>query len=102
MENAYNTPDFILAGYMEGCLEAWNAATQQRETWYGRDAAPSETVVLDNPEAGPISDFATVIAARLLPLNSPHIPPVADAIRSSFKEGIALGREERDESEAND
>ena len=40
-ENASNTPDFILAQYLTACLAAWNTATQQRETWYGRDARPS-------------------------------------------------------------
>lgn len=40
-ENASNTPDFILAQYLLGCLAAWNQAVQQRETWYGRDARPT-------------------------------------------------------------
>lgn len=40
-ENWSNTPDFILAQYMMGCLEAFEQAVQQRETWYGRDARPS-------------------------------------------------------------
>jgi hypothetical protein len=40
-ENASNTPDFILAQYLIGCLEAFETAVQQRETWYGRDARPS-------------------------------------------------------------
>lgn len=40
-ENTSNTPDFILAQYLLGCLAAWNTATQQRETWYGRDARPT-------------------------------------------------------------
>lgn len=40
-ENESNTPDFILAQYLEGCLAAFTTATQQRETWYGRDARPS-------------------------------------------------------------
>lgn len=35
-ENASNTPDFILAQYLIGCLEAWNAAVRRREEWYGR------------------------------------------------------------------
>jgi hypothetical protein len=39
-ENASNTPDFILAQYLTTCLDAWNEAVQQRETWYGRDARP--------------------------------------------------------------
>ena len=41
-ENPSNTPDFILAMYLSNCLAAWNQATQQRETWYGRDATPIE------------------------------------------------------------
>lgn len=42
-ENASNTPDFILAQYLFGCLAAWNTAVQQRETWYGRNAQPTAT-----------------------------------------------------------
>lgn len=41
MENASNTPDFILAQYLKGCLETFNVAIQQRENWYGRDPRPS-------------------------------------------------------------
>lgn len=40
-ENPSNTPDFILAQYLMGCLTAWNRGVQQRETWYGRDARPT-------------------------------------------------------------
>ena len=40
-ENESDTPDFILARYLLSCLSAWNTATQQRETWHGRDASPS-------------------------------------------------------------
>lgn len=45
-ENASNTPDFILAQYLEGCLAAFDLAVQQRETWYGRDARPTEITVV--------------------------------------------------------
>ena len=41
LENESNTPDFILAQYLTACLAAFAVATQQRETWYGRDAGPS-------------------------------------------------------------
>ena len=41
-ENASNTPDYILAQYLIACLSAFNVATQQRETWYGRDPRPTE------------------------------------------------------------
>jgi len=41
MEGDSNTPDFILAQFLLGCLAAFTVATQQRETWYGRDASPT-------------------------------------------------------------
>lgn len=44
-ENASNTPDFILAQYLLGCLAAFNQAVQQRETWYGRDAQPGSPLL---------------------------------------------------------
>ena len=31
-----DTPDFILAEYLCGCLDIWNKATKARESWYGR------------------------------------------------------------------
>lgn len=35
-ENASNTPDFILAEYMIGYLDAYNKASRAREAWYGK------------------------------------------------------------------
>jgi hypothetical protein len=34
--NDSNTPDTILAEYLNACLSAFNIAIQQRERWYGR------------------------------------------------------------------
>ena len=34
MENASNTPDFILADYLDSCLRLFNIAIQQREKWH--------------------------------------------------------------------
>jgi hypothetical protein len=36
MENDSDTPDFILAEYLIGCLEAFNKAVTKREDWYNR------------------------------------------------------------------
>lgn len=36
-ENGSNTPDFILAEYLNDCLVTYNKALQKREKWYGRD-----------------------------------------------------------------
>jgi hypothetical protein len=36
-ENNSNTPDFLLAHFLLGCLAAFDSVVPQRETWYGRD-----------------------------------------------------------------
>ncbi len=35
-ENASNTPDFVLAEFLTGCLATFNTCVNQREGWYGR------------------------------------------------------------------
>lgn len=35
-ENDSNTPDFILADYLIGCLKTFNESVRKRELWYGR------------------------------------------------------------------
>lgn len=35
-ENGSDTPDFILAHYLLGCLRAFDAAVTDRDRWYGR------------------------------------------------------------------
>jgi hypothetical protein len=39
-ENGCNTPDFILAEYLEGCLAAFDHAVNARSDWYGRRDTP--------------------------------------------------------------
>lgn len=51
-ENRSNTPDSILAGYLDACLSAFDTAVQQRETWYGRDGSPHTTTPQDVPDDG--------------------------------------------------
>lgn len=40
VENRSNTPDYILAGYLQTCLNAWDTATQERDRWYRVDLRP--------------------------------------------------------------
>ena len=40
LENTSGTPDFILARYMLGCLNAFTEAVNNREKWYGREQDP--------------------------------------------------------------
>ena len=35
-ENHSNTPDFILAEYLIGCLNVFEVASLERERWYGK------------------------------------------------------------------
>ena len=36
MENGSNTPDGILARYLERCMSAFDEAVNDREKWHGR------------------------------------------------------------------
>ncbi len=38
-ENNSGTPDFILAGYMLGCLEVFERTTRERAAWYGESVS---------------------------------------------------------------
>ncbi len=35
VENESDTPDFILAQVLLGCLKVWNDAVLKRDAWYG-------------------------------------------------------------------
>lgn len=35
-ENGSDTPDFLLASFLVGCLEVWNSQIRLREKWFGR------------------------------------------------------------------
>jgi len=35
IENASNTPDFILAQYLVNCLDTYNKVTHSRDIWWG-------------------------------------------------------------------
>lgn len=55
-ENESNTPDFVLAGYLYDCLEAFNRATRDRSQWYGMaDGIPATSPIakasLDTPDS---------------------------------------------------
>jgi len=43
-ENGSNTPDFLLAEYLTGCLLLWNAMVTKREEWYGRSGRSPATI----------------------------------------------------------
>lgn len=65
-ENASNTPDFILARFLVGCLNAFNGAVQRRERWYGRDPDVGPAGI----PAGPIVLDKGMTVARAYEINS--------------------------------
>lgn len=40
MENGSDTPDFILAEYLQDCLDVYDRTVRAREKWYGREPKP--------------------------------------------------------------
>ena len=49
MENGSNTPDWILAEFLNGVLHLLNIATIQREDWYGHRHTPGGTAGIGSP-----------------------------------------------------
>lgn len=45
-ENGSDTPDFILAQYLQSCLDSFDAAVSRREEWYGRKVGTDSGTVL--------------------------------------------------------
>ena len=43
-ENGSDTPDFILADFLAGCLAAFDEAVVAREEWYGRSAGAGGSI----------------------------------------------------------
>ncbi len=52
-ENASNTPDFILAQFLMGSLNAFEVASVHREQWYGKRLSIGGVVTDLTPEDGP-------------------------------------------------
>jgi hypothetical protein len=43
IENGSDTPDYLLAEYLTGCLLNYEVAVLKREAWYGRRTTPTTT-----------------------------------------------------------
>jgi hypothetical protein len=102
MENASNTPDFILAELLSSVLTAWNVAVQQRETWYGRDARPNakdaEIAVLKR-QLGDESPDVTLLRERdalRADLDAIHGRPFSKRVYEAMLSRIELAEAERD------
>jgi len=43
-ENGSDTPDFILASYLDRCLSTFDITVRRREHWYRSESVPEEEV----------------------------------------------------------
>lgn len=41
-----NTPDFVLAKFLLGCLDAFHEAAKARDTWYGTVPRPGQSCAI--------------------------------------------------------
>lgn len=53
VENASDTPDFVLAEYLMDCLGVWETAVSRRDKWYGFSAHGEVVMDLTNPSPNP-------------------------------------------------
>ncbi len=67
MENGSNTPDFILAEYLQGCLDTFDKAVMAREKWYGRSGQGFGV-------EGKHLHVAVFDEAHVVPVPNPHAP----------------------------
>jgi hypothetical protein len=51
-ENGSNTPDFLLASYLTGCLHTFNSIVNAREEWYGRGEKRKEKDITNETQIG--------------------------------------------------
>ena len=58
-ENGSNTPDFILAQYLLGCLDAWNKGIVARAKWYGVPVKNSVMSEADGALVEPVEPVST-------------------------------------------
>jgi hypothetical protein len=59
MENGSDTPDFLLAQYLRGCLENFNTVVKARSRWYGRPNEMNASLGLDQPLNNPDDPIGT-------------------------------------------
>jgi hypothetical protein len=50
LENGSNTPDFVLAKFIAGCLLAWDQSTLERDTFYGIAPRPGISAYAKNAD----------------------------------------------------
>ena len=50
-ENGSDTPDWVLAQFLLGCLDAWDKGVRRRQRWYGCPVASDLEAAVEAPDA---------------------------------------------------
>jgi hypothetical protein len=77
-ENGSNTPDFMLAEFLTGCLAAFNKTVAARETWYGRDPGMGPAGIPTNGRPVIVADDDPITALTVPAL--PETPLTVGAV----------------------
>lgn len=70
LENGSDTPDFILANYLNECIKNFDAAVKQREEWYGRQKHINDLPVDIQPTELPIDYDGTGRKPDVMPITT--------------------------------
>ncbi len=75
MENGSDTPDFMLADYLVGCLELFDKTIAAREKWYGRKPGLLANIAESKEEIDPPSNPEVDLNAPPIPFGDPSPVP---------------------------
>jgi hypothetical protein len=95
-ENGSNTPDFILAKFLNVCLMTFEGAVAARETWYGAEFKPGRIVTqsLTPAEYAEHVSVSSRVHATLY-LGDRAFDSVTEIVKAAYADGLAAaGRRE--------
>jgi hypothetical protein len=78
-ENGSDTPDFILATYLSGCLAAFDEATRQRDRWWSHPPKWQAVEVPEAAEPKPVREQLFYAFGHLVASFNPEDPHHADS-----------------------
>lgn len=87
-ENGSDTPDFILAGFLESCLAAFDATVIAREQWMGRPVGNGRALefnrtvrqLMTREAVGPAPEQGAAHDVQPKPLDRHNIDPTVPVI----------------------
>ena len=85
-ENDSNTPDFLLAEFMVGCLDAFELASNSREVWYGVELEPGKANLSASEAIYGFCAWLTTRKEKTVMSSSDDAAPICDLIKQYCEE----------------